>query len=255
MPLDSQKQNSKNKIRLHKYLALCGFGSRRACERMVDAERVSVDKHTVRRQGVCIDPLSNVVLVDGKRVVPEEKVTILLNKPRDFLCTSVDPQGRRTFMSLLPKLSVRVYTVGRLDRNSEGLLIVTNDGDLANVLTHPRHQVQKEYHAWISKRLTDQQEQKIKRGILSRNETLRLDDLTLLLSQPENYVYRIRLMEGKNRHIRRVFEAIGVDIVRLKRVVVGPLKLGHLRSGGWRYLEDHEIEMLKNCVVGKPADN
>ena len=251
MPLGSPKQSQRTECRLHKYLALCGLGSRRACERLIDASRVSVDHCTVHGQGVSVDPSSQIVMVDGKRVVPEKKVSILLNKPRDVICTSADPLGRRTFKSLLPPLPTRVYTVGRLDRNSEGLLLITNDGDLAFVLTHPKHQVEKVYHVWILARLTQQQEQRLEKGVRSNNETLRIDDLAFLGARSKTYLYRIRLSEGRNRHIRRVFDAIDVGVVRLKRVAIGPLKLGRLRSGAWRYLEHNEIKMLRNDILGK----
>lgn len=231
-------------MRLHKYLAQCGFGSRRACERLIDAGRVSVDRHIARAQGICIDSLSQIVTVDGKRVVPERKVTILLNKPRGVLCTSADPQGRRTFKSLLPHLPVRLYTVGRLDRDSEGLLLVTNDGDLAYALTHPRHQVGKVYHVWLSQRLTPTQEQEVKTGVRFRDEALRVDDVEFLEARQGVCLYRIRLHEGRNRHIRKLLEAIGIDVVRLKRMAIGPLELGRLQSGAWRYVQDDEIRML-----------
>ena len=244
MPLDSRKQLQRTDCRLHKFLALCGLGSRRACERLIDAGRVSVDRCIVRHQGVCIDTLSQVVMLDGKRVFPDEKVTILLNKPRDVLCTSSDPYDRRTFKSLLPALSARVYTVGRLDRNSEGLLLVTNDGQLAYALTHPRFQIEKVYHVWIKQKLTQEQEQNINKGVRSNDEILHADKLVFLGARGKANLYRVSLREGRNRHIRRMFEAIGVEITRLKRIAIGPLKLGHLCSGAWRYVNNDEIEML-----------
>lgn len=250
MCLDSPKPNRRSRVRLQKYLAQCGFGSRRACERLIDAGRVSVDSHIVSAQGISIDPLSQPVMVDGKHVVPEGKVTILLNKPRDVLCTSADPRGRRTFMSLLPALPVRLYTVGRLDRDSEGLLLVTNDGDLACALTHPRHQVEKIYHVWLGQRLTPTQEQQAKTGIRFRDETLRVDDLEFLEAPQDIGLYRIHLHEGRNRHIRKLFKALGIDVVRLKRMAIGPLALGSLGSGAWRYVRDDEVKKLWNSVSG-----
>jgi len=244
VPLDSRKQNQRTDCRLHKFLALCGLGSRRTCERLIDAGRVSVDGRIVRRQGVCIDASSQVVMLDGKRVFSEEKVTILLNKPRDVLCTSSDPSGRRTFKSLLPALLARVYTVGRLDRNSEGLLLVTNDGQLAYALTHPKFQIEKVYHVWAKQKLTQAQEQSIKKGVRSNDEILHADKLAFLGVRGKANLYKVCLMEGRNRHIHRMFETVGVKITRLKRMAIGPLKLGHLRSGAWRYVHNDEIEML-----------
>ena len=246
--MDSRRPNQKNKIRLHKYLALCGIGSRRSCERLIEAGRISVDHQTVRQQGVCIDPATQIVMVDGKCVLPQKKITLLLNKPRNVICTSHDPRKRCTFLSLLPPLPARVYTVGRLDRNSEGLLIITNDGALAYALTHPKYNIEKVYYAWINKKLMPLELSRIKKGVYSTGDLLQVKDIDFLKRSGKTFLYRIGITEGKNRHIRRLFEAIDVEIQRLQRVAIGSLKLGSLRCGAWRYLKDFEFKKLLSDI-------
>jgi len=245
--LDSPKQNRKSDKhpRLHKYLASCGLGSRRACERLIAEGRVSVDGVVVREQGVCIDPARQAVCLDRRPVTAQAKIFLVLNKPRDILCTSRDPQGRRTFLDLLPPLHERVFTVGRLDRDSEGLLLVTNDGDLAHTLMHPRHGVEKIYRVWTAARLTPEQEQRLREGVTSQGERLHLNDLAPVEILPEKAVYQVRLVAGRNRHIRRMFEVLGITILRLQRVAIGSLTLNHLRAGAWRHLKDEEVTALR----------
>ncbi len=301
--MDSPKQNRKSDKhpRLHKYLASCGLGSRRACEGLIAAGRVSVDGKVVREQGVCIDPACQAVCLDQRPVASQAKIFLVLNKPRDFLCTARDPQGRRTFLSLLPPLQARVFTVGRLDRDSEGLLLVTNDGDLAHTLMHPRHGVEKIYRVWTATCLTPEQEQRLRMGVTSQGERLHLNDITpffarkpcdlpqegrTFLASPFALIasadksqgfaktprglprgalpvetwaaktgYQVRLVAGRNRHIRRMFEALGITILRLQRVAIGPLTLDHLRSGAWRHLKAEEVQALRKYGALSQASN
>ncbi|MFH1477686.1 MAG: pseudouridine synthase [Verrucomicrobiota bacterium] len=257
--MDSPKQNRKSDKhppacnamrsiagrRLHKYLASCGLGSRRACERLIAAGRVSVDGRVVREQGVCIDPACQAVSLDQRPVAVQAKIFLVLNKPRGFLCTACDPQRRQTFLSLLPPMQKRVFTVGRLDYDSEGLLLVTNDGDLAHALMHPRHGVEKIYRVWTTARLTPEQERRLRTGITSHGEKLHLEDVVPVEIWPAKIVYQIRLVAGRNRHIRRMFAALGLPIQRLQRVAIGPLTLDCLRPGAWRYLKDEEVRALR----------
>ncbi|MDD5678090.1 MAG: pseudouridine synthase [Kiritimatiellae bacterium] len=249
--MDSPKQNRKsnNHPRLHKYLASCGLGSRRACEKLIAEGRVSVDGIVVREQGVCIDPACQAVCLDRRPVVAQAKIFLVLNKPRGFLCTSRDPQGRQTFLSLLPPLQARVFTVGRLDWDSEGLLLVTNDGDLAHSLMHPRHGVEKIYRVWTAACLTTEQEQRLRMGITSQGERLHLNDIKPVDTRDAKAVYEIRLVAGRNRHIRRMFEALGITILRLQRVAIGPLALDGLRVGVWRHLKDEEVRALRQYAI------
>jgi 23S rRNA pseudouridine2605 synthase len=252
--LDSPKQSRKSSLRLHKYLAECGVGSRRACERLIAEGRVALDGKIIVEQGVCLDPERQVLCLDGRPVKPQSKVYILLNKPRDVLCTSHDPQNRRTFLAFVPDLPQRIYTVGRLDRNSEGLLLLTNDGELANMVMHPRHGVEKIYQVWIKTRLTADQERRLLEGIMSEGELLRTKEVAQAEGEPGKFVYRLRLVEGRNRHIRRMFEALGVSIARLKRVALGPIRLKNMRSGAWRFLEEQEVRDLWSCAGKIDAD-
>ena len=249
--MDSPKQNRKSKpaVRLHKYLASCGLGSRRFCEGLIDDGRVSVDGVVVREQGVCIDPARQAVCLDDRAVASQAKIFLVLNKPRDILCTSRDPQGRRTFLDLLPPLQARVFTVGRLDRDSEGLLLVTNDGDLAHTLMHPRHGVEKIYRVWTATRLTPEQDQRLRTGVTSQGEKLYLNDITPVETSTAKAVYQVRLVAGRNRHIRRMFEALGIAILRLQRVAIGPLTLDRLRAGAWRHLKAEEIQALRQYAI------
>ena len=163
----------------------------------------------------------------------------------------------------MPPLQERVFTVGRLDRDSEGLLLVTNDGDLAHMLMHPRHGVEKVYRVWTATRLTPEQEQRLRVGVTSQGERLNLNDIMAVETQPEEVVYQVRLVAGRNRHIRRMFEALGITILRLQRVAIGPLTLGDvrlapsaisplriaLRVGAWRHLKGAEIQALRQQAI------
>ncbi len=247
--MDSPKSSPKLNPRLQHFLALCGLGSRRSCERLIASGRVSVDGVVVARQGVCVNPAAQRIEVDGRPVSAEPKIHLMINKSPGTLCTASDPQGRRTFKDLLPAtLAQRVYTVGRLDRASEGLLLVTNDGQLAQALMHPRHQVEKTYLVWTQRPLAPTEEQRLRQGILAQGERLMLDDLA-----KSNQAYRVRLHAGRNRHIRRMFAALDLKITRLQRIALGPLKLGQLAGGGWRYLTQAEIKALWHYIQARQA--
>lgn len=245
MRLDSPKQNLSSKVRLQKYLALCGVGSRRACEACIDQGRVAVDGLTIEGQGLCIDPETSTVTVDGHPVRPQQKVYLCLNKPRDVLCTSRDTHDRKTFLDLLPDIPERVYTVGRLDRDSEGLLLVTNDGELAVRLTHPRYHMPKTYHVWLDKPIDANQQRQLLIGITDDDELLTATRIAPLPNDKSRFpAYEIILNEGKNRQLRRMFQALDRRVKRLLRVRIGPLTLGTLKKGQWRTLTPREIQML-----------
>jgi pseudouridine synthase len=238
-------------LRLQKYLAGCGYGSRRACERLIAAGRVAVDGSVVREQGVKVIPGEQEITVDGNPAVAEPLVYYLLNKPRDVLCTSHDPSGRRTIHELLPRNGPRVYNVGRLDRNSEGVLLVTNDGELAGRLMHPRYHVEKVYEVWSERLLTQDDEQHMLRGVESDEETLRADRVQWIKTERKGEHYRVVLHEGRNRQVRRMFEACGVQVNRLVRSAFGPLRLRGLRSGAHRSLREDEIRALRKAAGHK----
>lgn len=236
-------------LRLQKYLADCGVGSRRACELLIAGGRVSVDGATVIEQGVRVDPSRVSVTVDGRPVRPERPVHILLHKPVGFLCTSRDPHGRRTFHELLPPgLGARVYSAGRLDWDSEGLLLVTNDGDLANRLIHPRHHVEKTYCIWTPTPLDPVWMERFTAGVESEGERLAARSVRSLGRDGLGHRCEMVLGTGKNRQIRRMFDAAGQPVLRLLRVRFGPLDLGGLAPGAWRHLTPPEFSALRRAT-------
>ncbi|MCC7299884.1 MAG: rRNA pseudouridine synthase [Verrucomicrobia bacterium] len=240
-------------IRLQKYLAECGVASRRACEKLITDGMVTVDGVTVTELGTKVDPAVQRVTCDGKPVVLDHKVWIMLNKPVGVICTSDDPEGRERVLDMVSGVAGRVYTVGRLDVMSEGLILITNDGDLAHRLMHPRHHIEKKYQVWIDRELTPDEISRMLAGLNCRGEklkALRVEPLRrTIASQPG---YTLTLGEGRNRHIRRMMEVLECKVVRLLRVSVGPLRLEKLRTGEHRELAPSEVELLRQTVgLGK----
>ncbi len=242
-------------MRLQKFLALCGIGSRRACERLIAQGRIQVNGEPVTRPGTVMDPSRDRVTVEGRAVQPEAPVILAVNKPIGLLCTSRDPQGRSTVFEALrgrPSISGdpwpagRLYTVGRLDADSEGLLLVTNDGELANRLMHPRHHVPRVYRVWIRGKASAEHLAQLKKGVEHDGERLRAEEIRVLGVRGETTCCRVVLREGRKRQIRRMFEVIGLPVTRLRRVGIGPLALGRLPTGGWRYLTPAEIRRLRS---------
>lgn len=236
------------KVRVQKVLSECGFCSRRKAEELVAEGRVKINGRKAEI-GIKINPKKDLVTVDGERVnIKPDKgnVYIMLHKPRGFVTTLKDEYDRRCVTDLLTDLNTRVYPVGRLDRNSEGLLIMTNDGEFANMLMHPKFHVPKTYRVTLHKELTEEQ-------IISLSEGIEIDgrmtspcDVTVLVKTPERVVIEIILYEGRNRQIRKMFEAVGIEVVRLKRTAIGNVKLGMLKPGAYRDLTDNEIASLVN---------
>ncbi len=225
------------------------MASRRASEKLIEQGLVTVDGRVVTELGTKVEPGKSCVAYHGKPVVLEEKTWLMLNKPPGVICTSDDPQGRETILDMLPASSNRLYTVGRLDVMSEGLLLVTNDGELAHRLMHPRHHVEKKYQVWIDRELTKTEMDRMHKGLNSRGEmlkVLRVEPLKrMIASQPG---YTLTLGEGRNRHIRRMMEVLDRNVVRLLRVSVGPLRLEKLRTGEHRHLDPWEVEKLRKAV-------
>ncbi len=236
-------------IRLQKYLAECGVASRRACEKLITDGLVTVDGVTVTELGSKVDPAVQKVTCDGKTVQLDQKVWIMLNKPVGVICTSDDPEGRERVIDLFPDLPGRVYTVGRLDVMSEGLLLITNDGDLAHRLMHPRHHIEKKYQVWIDRELTPDETDRMIKGLNCRGEklrALRVEPLRRALAG--QFGYTLTLGEGRNRHIRRMMEVLECKVIRLVRVSVGPLRLEKLRTGEHRELAPSEVVQLRKAV-------
>jgi 23S rRNA pseudouridine2605 synthase len=235
--------------RLQKYLARCGVASRRASERIIVDGRVRVNGRVAAQLGTAIDPDRDRVELDGRPVQPPVGLTyVALNKPIRVVSTAHDPEGRRTVLDLVD-VDARLYPVGRLDYDSEGLIILTDDGDLALSLMHPRHGVEKEYRALIVGDVTDEALRRMADGVMldGRGGGRRTAPATAsrLERTPDGVWVRVVLHEGRNRQVRRMTAAVGFEVVRLIRVRIGPLWLGDLPPGSWRHLEPTEVAALK----------
>jgi 23S rRNA pseudouridine2605 synthase len=231
--------------RLQKVLAHAGVGSRRHCEELILRGRVSVDGRTVRELGTRVDPDEQKIAVDGTPVRAEQHVYWLVNKPRGYLCTNYDPARRPLAVDLVPHVPQRVYTVGRLDEESEGLLLLTNDGDLANRLMHPRFGVEKTYLVQVAGRPAREDLQQLLKGVWLSDGHVRARHVKRVKSQGESSWLRIILSEGKNREIRRMLARLEHKVLRLKRTAIGPVELGSLTSGKSRRLTHQELTALK----------
>ena len=231
-------------MRLQKYLASCGVASRRKAEEMIAQGLVSVNGQVVREMGVLVAP-GDEVMVEGRRVVPEEeKRYILYYKPVGEVTTVSDPRGRPTVMDHFRDYPVRVYQDGRLDFDSEGLLILTNDGELTQRLTHPSHEVEKRYIARVSNQLSEESLYRLRNGVMIDDRKTAPAKVSVLRKDPFSTDILISIHEGRNRQIRRMVEAVGHEVVRLKRVQYGKLTLGDLERGQWRELTMDEVALL-----------
>ncbi len=230
--------------RLQKILSARGVASRRASEEMIQAGRVSVNGIPATL-GQLADPETDEILVDGKPIPKgSEAVYILLNKPRGFVTTLSDEQGRRTAAQLVADCGTRVYPVGRLDMDSEGLLLFTNDGDFANAMMHPRHEVEKSYLAWVNG-YREEAFEALKKPITLDGYTIRAPRLKLYKVRGDQAQLEITIHEGRYRQVRRMCQAAGMHVTRLRRIREGSLVLGDLPLGKWRYLTAQEIAKLK----------
>lgn len=235
--------------RLQKFMAEAGVASRRACEELIRQGRVTVNGETASL-GRSVEPEQDRVELDGKPVQKEQRRTvILLYKPRGVVSTSSDPEGRRTVQDYFREIPERLYNVGRLDLNSEGLLLMTNDGALANRLTHPRYGVEKTYYAVCDGKLTASEAARLTNGVeLEDGVTAPARVDAVRTTQCGDTSFLITIHEGRNRQIRRMLEAVGHRTLRLKRERFGPLSLGTLAPGEWRKLSDEEIKKLENTL-------
>ena len=231
--------------RLQKLLSGWGIASRRQAEQMILDGRVTVNG-AVAALGDRADPERDEICLDGKPLgAPPEKVYLMLHKPRGFVTTMQDEQGRPTAAELVADCPTRVYPVGRLDLYSEGLLLFTNDGEAANRLTHPRHQVEKTYEVWVSNWKNDAG-YALKQPIALEEGTVQAQAVRVLNAREATAKLEIVITEGKNRQIRRMCQTVGLTVTRLRRVGEGALCLGDLPKGTWRYLSPEEIAWLKN---------
>ncbi len=234
-------------MRLNRYLAQCGLGSRREVEKFITRGEVRINGEIVRNLATQVDAGRDEVVVRGERVravtVP---MHIMLNKPVGYITTAEDEAGRKTIFELV-KHPVRIFPVGRLDRDSEGLLLLTNDGELAYRLTQARFKVPKVYQVWLDKGLRPTVASQFREGILIE-ETHRVRGELRLPKSNESRFCEVTIWEGRNRQVRKMFAALGYRVKALQRTQIGPLTLGNLKSGAWRYLTDKEIKILKEAV-------
>jgi pseudouridine synthase len=231
-------------VRLQKFLADAGVASRRSGERLIVEGRVAVNGQTVRQLGAKVDPAHDQVTLDGAPLRARRKLYLALHKPRRVICTRSDPQGRRTVFDLLPREWGNVYPVGRLDWDSEGLLLLTNDGEFCLRVTHPRYGVRKLYRVSIAGRVPAEALRQMETGVHDQGERLRAERARVVDSGPDWTLLELTLTEGRNREVRRMLERLGLEVRQLKRIQIGKIKLGELPAGRWRTLTDAEIKSL-----------
>ena len=233
-------------MRLQKYLALCGVASRRRAEQMILDGKVQVNGITIREMGVQVDETTDRVCVEGQEVHPEEeKHYLAYYKPIGEVTTVSDPEGRATVMDKFRDYPVRLFPVGRLDYDSEGLLLLTNDGEMMNHLLHPSHEVSKVYLVKASNQVTEEEIRRLRRGVMIDEKLTSPAEVRLIRRETFDTVLLISIHEGRNRQVRKMLEAIGHQVVSLKRVEFGPVSLGDLPRGQWRRLTEREVSKLK----------
>lgn len=234
-----------DRIRLQKYLSQCAVASRRKSEELILAGKVKVNGK-VAGLGDKINPKRDTVTVSGKKIVSSKKhYYIMLHKPRGFITTMEDEMGRKCVAQLVKDVGARVYPVGRLDKDSEGLLIMTNDGDFANYLTHPSKHVPKTYRVTVRPSISDEQLIKFNEGIEIDGRMTAPADAHIIDKSADRVVLEVILYEGRNRQIRKMCDALGLEVARLKRTHIGSIKLGMLPQGKWRELTEDEVHKLK----------
>ncbi|MGN0467181.1 MAG: pseudouridine synthase [Acutalibacteraceae bacterium] len=233
-----------NKIRLQKYLSECGIASRRKSEELIAAGKVKVNG-VAASIGDKINPKKDTVTVNGKKVIKQkENKYIMLHKPRGFITTMSDEMGRKCVAQLVEDVPERVYPIGRLDRESEGLLLFTNDGEFANAMTHPSKHVSKTYRVTVRPSVNEEQLTAITQGIMIDDRKTAPAEVRVVTKEENRVVLEIVLYEGRNREIRKMCEEIGLEVARLKRTAIGSLKLGMLKQGQWRELTQDEVRKL-----------
>ncbi len=239
-------------MRLQKYLADAGVASRRGAEKIISEGRVSVNGEIIREMGVQVDENYDVVELDGERIKnAEKKYYIMLNKPVGFVTTVSDDKGRPTVMELVSDISARIYPVGRLDYDTEGLLLLTNDGDLTYKITHPKHDIEKTYVAEVTGNVTKDTIINLRRGVVIDGYKTSPATVEVIGATQFGTKVEITIHEGRNRQVRRMFEELGCVVKKLKRIKEAGLNLGHLPSGKWRKLSESEVNMLKKIGTDK----
>ena len=243
--------SSGSPMRIQQVLAMAGIASRRGCEQIIREGRVTLDgqKITVPGTKITLDQYSD-LRIDGERLVPPQKgIYILLHKPDGFICSVSDPQGRPTVLDLLPRGLPRLYPVGRLDFHTEGLLLLTNDGSLTHSLLHPKFHIARVYQAKVEGIPESASLKLLREGMRTGGERMWADRVEVVRRTKRNAWLAIEIRQGKYHQIRRMCERVGHPVLKLKRISWGPIHLGGLRQGKWRWLKPEEIERLKTLVV------
>lgn len=233
-----------DRIRLQKYLSQCAVASRRKAEELIESGKVKVNGRPAKL-GDKVNPKKDTVTVSGKKAAAQKgKLYIMLHKPRGFITTMEDERGRKCVASLVEDAGARVYPVGRLDKNSEGLLLMTNDGEFSNAMMHPSRQVAKTYRVTVRPDISQEQLTALSEGIEIDGRKTAPADVRVIEKQDGRAVLEMILREGRNREIRKMCEALELDVARLKRTAVGTVKLGMLPQGKWRELKEDEVHKL-----------
>lgn len=231
-------------MRLNKFLSSCGIASRRKCDEIILSGAVSVNGKVIKELGVSINEKKDKVFYEGKELfLPSSFVYIKLNKPKGYACTAKDEKGRKTIYDLV-KTDERLFSIGRLDYDTEGLIILTNDGDFANKVAHPKYAIDKEYHVTIEGNIKESELAVLRKGVVIDGERMPSAKVEFLSSDDKFTKLSVVINEGMNRQVRRMFEAIGKSIRLLKRVRIGKVKLGGVKRGDFRDLTDEELNSL-----------
>ncbi len=234
-----------NTIRLNKYLAHLGLTSRRSTVEILKKDRVTINGKRAMEPGIRLNPKKDKVLINGKEVKTPEFIYLILNKPKGVLSTASDELGRKDVVSMVNSQE-RLYPVGRLDKDSQGLILLTNDGELANKLTHPRYHTAKTYEVLIKGNVSENKLNKLKNGVKLKDGLTSPSKIRVLGTDFNNTLLEMTLFEGKNRQIRRMCSALFLELISLKRVAIGNLKMGNLKVGEFRQLTEKEISLLND---------
>jgi len=232
-------------VRLQKLLSDAGVASRRKAEEMIRQGRIKVNGRPASI-GMKVVPGRQLVTIDGEKLIQnkKQKIYLALHKPRGYVTTMKDEHGRKTVVDLVEDVEERVYPVGRLDLNSEGLVIMTNDGDFANMITHPRHEIPKIYRATLGSIATDSQLAALSEGIVIDGKKTKPALIHVVSKEADRMVVRVTIEEGRNRQVRKMFDALGIEVKRLRRTQIGPVRLGMLQPGQYRHLTKSEKDVL-----------
>lgn len=238
------------KVRVQKIISESGYCSRRKAEELISAGQVKINGRPCKLGDRAL-PGKDVVTVDGEKIISSRQmkyIYLMLNKPRGYVTTMSDEMDRRCVMDLLQNVPERVYPIGRLDRNSEGLLLFTNDGKFANDIMHPSKHISKTYRVTVRPNITEEQLVQLSEGVVIDGKKTLPANITVLAHEPERVVLQMVIREGRNRQIRKMCEAVGLEVARLRRIGIGPVKLGMLKPGAYRELTAQELKMLRMSV-------